>query len=49
MQQSNEKDKLAWQRQAMIQTQLKARGISDPAVLQVMGENTTGRIYTRPN
>ncbi|MCE5340596.1 MAG: protein-L-isoaspartate(D-aspartate) O-methyltransferase [Planctomycetaceae bacterium] len=38
MWQTNEKDKLARQRQAMIQTQLKARGISNPAVLQVVGE-----------
>lgn len=38
MQQSNEKDKLADHRRDMILNQLKMRGISDPVVLQVMGE-----------
>jgi protein-L-isoaspartate(D-aspartate) O-methyltransferase len=38
MQQINEKNKLALERQQMVHMQLITRGISDPGVLQVMGE-----------
>jgi protein-L-isoaspartate(D-aspartate) O-methyltransferase len=38
MEQANEKDKLAAERQMMVQTHLKGRDITDPAVLRVMAE-----------
>ena len=38
MQQANEKDKFAAERQAMVRRHLKGRDITDPAVLKVMAE-----------
>ncbi|MCX5633754.1 MAG: protein-L-isoaspartate O-methyltransferase [Phycisphaerae bacterium] len=38
MQQANEKDKFAAERQAMVRVQLKKRDITDPAVLRVMAD-----------
>jgi protein-L-isoaspartate(D-aspartate) O-methyltransferase len=38
MQQANEKDKFACERQAMVRRQLKSRDITDPAVLRVMAD-----------
>jgi len=38
MQQANEKDKFAAERQVMVRRQLKSRDITDPAVLRVMAD-----------